>query len=299
MKRRTGRLLLTLLACIAGNELSFARDSLNVHGFLPAEARFRLVNDYLMVAPVMVNGYGPYDMVIDTGSSLSFIDAQVASEIGLKEIDTVDVYALFGVDHLKSSVANFEFAGKQFEETGVAIQNLAMLKQMDSKIRGILGWNVLWKFNFLIDYSRHRLEIHETSEATEVSGKRVPYVRRAGLALVPAVIRNLSNRELQLILDSGARSVVLYAKHLPLAVALGEQELRHSTIATAKVHVVHVPNMTVGAHPVSEVAVELLVGTEDRQFHLEDGVLPIRLFSSVYFDNSENCVVLNPHIRKK
>lgn len=246
-----------------------------------------------------VNGYGPYDMVIDTGSSYSFIDAEVASETGLKEIDTVDVHALFGMDRLKASAASFGFAGREFDRTGVAIQNLRGLRRIDPKIRGILGWNVLWRFNFLIDYSRHRLEIHENSEASEISGKRVPYVRKAGLVLVPVVIRNLSKRELQLALDSGAQSVLLYEKHLPLAVAAGEQEVCDSTIATATVHTVHVPNMTVGAHPVSEVAVELLVGAEDRQFHLEDGVLPLRLFGTVYFDNTESSVVLNAHLQRK
>jgi hypothetical protein len=299
MKRRPGRLLLIALAWIATNEFLFAGDSLNSHGFLPVEAKFRLVNDYLIVAPVSVNGHGPYDMVVDTGSSLSFIDVQTASEIGLKGTDSIDLYALFGADRLQTSAANLTFAGREFERTSVAIQDLAAFRRMDRNIKGILGWNVLWKFNFLIDYSRRRLEIHEDWQAAEISGQRIPYIRKAGLALVSTVIPELSKGQLQMTLDSGARSVLLYSKLLPPEIDLGQYKFRSSTVTTARVHTLRVPTLAVGAHLVSEVVVGLLIGGGERQEHLEDGILPLRLFRTVYFDNTEGCVVLNAHMQRK
>ena len=299
MKWRTAHLLAMLVASIATTELSFARESLDSGKSLLTEVKFRLSNDYLIVAPVKVNGHGPYDMVIDTGSGFSFIDTETASEIGLKEIDSVDVYALFGVDRVKTSVADITFAGREFERTSIAIQDLAAFRRIDRNIRGILGWNVLWKFNFLIDYREHRLEIHDGSPLPEIKEKATPYVRKAGVVLVPAAIPDLLGRKMQLILDSGARSVLLYSNLLPPTVDLGEYEFRGSTVTTAKVHTVHVPMMGIGTNVLSQVTVGLLLGGKDQYSHSADGVLPLSLFRSVYFNNSEGYIVLNPHLRKK
>src|SRR5580704_2472417 len=46
-------------------------------------ARLKIVNDYLIVVPVTINGSGPYDFVLDTGSNNTILDQKLADELTL------------------------------------------------------------------------------------------------------------------------------------------------------------------------------------------------------------------------
>ncbi len=45
--------------------------------------RIKLVNEYLIVVPVTINGLGPYDFVLDTGSNNTMLDQKLADELAL------------------------------------------------------------------------------------------------------------------------------------------------------------------------------------------------------------------------
>jgi predicted aspartyl protease len=44
---------------------------------------FKIANDYLIVVPVTINGSGPYDFVLDTGSNNTMLDQKLAEELAL------------------------------------------------------------------------------------------------------------------------------------------------------------------------------------------------------------------------
>jgi hypothetical protein len=49
----------------------------------------RLVAGALVVIPVTVNGRGPFDFMVDTGSQVTVVDPSLAQELGLKPQGTV------------------------------------------------------------------------------------------------------------------------------------------------------------------------------------------------------------------
>src|SRR3989442_7972455 len=51
----------------------------------------RLVGDRLVVVPVMVNGRGPFDFLLDTGTNTTVVDPELADELGLHAEDRVSM----------------------------------------------------------------------------------------------------------------------------------------------------------------------------------------------------------------
>ena len=47
---------------------------------------FNLVAGHWIVVPVTINGSGPFDLVLDTGSALTFIDPSLMTRLGGKEL---------------------------------------------------------------------------------------------------------------------------------------------------------------------------------------------------------------------
>src|ERR1700746_2890907 len=49
-----------------------------------ASIRPRFVERSIVIVPVILNGSGPYDFVLDTGEQMTTIDPRLASELGLR-----------------------------------------------------------------------------------------------------------------------------------------------------------------------------------------------------------------------
>ena len=46
-----------------------------------ATAKIRIVKDFMIVVPVTINGSGPYDFLLDTGSTNTMLDQKLADEL--------------------------------------------------------------------------------------------------------------------------------------------------------------------------------------------------------------------------
>jgi hypothetical protein len=68
--------------------------------------RFRIVKDYLIIVPVTINGSGPYDFVLDTGSNNTMLDQKLADELALPRGDDTTSLGVMGSTTLSSVSAN-------------------------------------------------------------------------------------------------------------------------------------------------------------------------------------------------
>jgi hypothetical protein len=68
-----------------------------------ASVRPRIVARALIVIPVKINGSGPFDFMVDTGSQLTVVDPALASQLDLKLQGTVGLVAT--ANYLQASVA--------------------------------------------------------------------------------------------------------------------------------------------------------------------------------------------------
>src|ERR1700743_326263 len=91
------RCVLVLVALLCVVPVSFA----DVPG--PSVVPFHFVRGFAVVVPVTVNGSGPYDFMLDTGSTVTAVDRELARQLALKMQEQGTVTTL--VEHVPVSLA--------------------------------------------------------------------------------------------------------------------------------------------------------------------------------------------------
>lgn len=188
-----------------------------------------------IVAPVEINGQGPFRFLLDTGANRSAISAATVAALGL----TVAEDALLGVHGVTGSAqmpsveiaslraGDFEFGGRQLP---------VLPPQVFAGTDGILGIDALQDARIEVDFTRDRVTIRRSS------GRRAPYGylvvpaerRHGGLLLVEGRVGRVP---VKAILDTGAER------------SLGNEALRAALALTSKRPREAVKTTVVGATP--------------------------------------------------
>src|SRR6266700_978885 len=80
----------------------------NIVGIRP-----RLVANALLVIPVKINGSGPFDFMVDTGSQLNVIDPALAAQLNLKSQGTVGLVSTAAYSRASVAILDSLEAGSQ------------------------------------------------------------------------------------------------------------------------------------------------------------------------------------------
>jgi hypothetical protein len=171
----------------------------------------------------------------------------------------------------------------------------------------VLGEDFLRNFDVLIDYSHEviRLEPPGGSMAERAVGEHLPVELNGtyhgqptrNRLVVSGHIRELGDRPMSLLLDSGATGVTLFQDSLGPG---ADQQARvnagsfnkwiSSSAETRKVR-----SLSLGDNSVSDVTVIALSRRADVD---TDGVVPTSLFHSILISHSGRFVILNPSLSK-
>ncbi len=119
-------------APIHSSTLSLTGESVYV---LPTE----MCGDYF-VAPVLINGHGPYPLLLDTGAGTTIIDTELAGEIGLGRRADLGVGAL-------------AVQGARVRKSGMDALSIALGRRID----GILGHPVFRDYLLTYDFDEDRI----------------------------------------------------------------------------------------------------------------------------------------------
>lgn len=114
-----------------------------------------------LLVPVRINGQGPYDFVLDTGATLTCVDAELADSLGLEDSagrvgfgagiqGTPGSMRLVEIDSLAVGDARAEGL------TGCTL-DLAQIRSMGIEAHGLLGLNFLTSFRVTLDFAADRL----------------------------------------------------------------------------------------------------------------------------------------------
>jgi len=169
------------LLIVLAAQLSFNYNFSHAEAHCPAgipDLRPRLVAGPLLVVPVMVNGSGPYDFMVDTGSQLNVLDPALAGHLHLQTEAHVGLVTTASVKGASVAVVDLLQVGSYaIQHPLAAVQDLGMLQAADSRIRGVLGENFLGHFDLLFDYGR-KLLCFDQSGAIEqdLRWERIPFV---------------------------------------------------------------------------------------------------------------------------
>ena len=185
----------------------------------------RFVQHTLIIIPVKMNGQGPFDLIVDTGSQITVIDPALATQLKLNLGGTVGVATVGSRVHaLMGELDTMEADSHTIQKPLVVVQDLGQLQAVDPQIRGMIGENFLAHFDVFIDYGHKMLCLDETKQMQQtISGERIllvaPQDLEGDLSFAPrlvisAQLSNAKGRRLLLRLDSGTNAPMIFAGSL-------------------------------------------------------------------------------------
>ena len=155
-----------------------------------------------VVAPVMINGRGPYRFIIDTGANRSAVARHLAEELGLVptstgQVHTINESALTPLVNLTS----VQYAGVTFNDLQAPLIDGPVLAGED----GLLGVDGLTGKRLVLDFEDNCVEIADSRRARRLHGwTDVPGELRFGhLVLIDGYIRGT---RVNVLLDTGSAS---------------------------------------------------------------------------------------------
>jgi hypothetical protein len=232
-----------------------------------------------------VNGGGPFWFLLDTGNTTTIIAPHVAARMAVAVVSRARLSTPSGTTDASYGRIDLTLGQRPPQATGVVIAPLASLRSGEVPLDGILGNDVLGRVSFALDVRRRLLTLDPHGRlAPRWQSRALRFTAKLGVATVRA---RAGDRELDLILDSGASRWVLYeppddsreAAPLTLATANG----------TAAVRSVTVGEVRIGRLTLGNVSALRLPPTRGRAGH---GLLPLAQFRHVYVNNREGWIAL-------
>lgn len=293
MKVRKKSKFLTCAAVLIGGLSVFT----SARTWAPSTTQFKLLKGYVIVIPVTVNGAGPFEFVLDTGSNTTLISAEFARSLRLRPIDRVELVTVAGSQIVpRAQLESLSVGAKTAPNLEALISDLREARAVKSEIRGVLGMNFLARFNFLINYRERTIEFEDEDEfENSLGGERLPIECDDGRALITSA----GKERLRLMLDSGTSTLILFnpgERRLRLNFAQDEpRALQASTdLGSQTAWQKRLRCFSVGGVDLYDLPVALLESKTAREVRIEDGLLPTSLFQRVYFNHRKKFVTLNP-----
>jgi predicted aspartyl protease len=259
---------------------------------------FSLVADHWIVVPVTINGSGPYDLLLDTGSALTFIDPSLITRLGGKETRRYQLVTATGSKLVPCyRIENFRLGSQHVEYLDVLAHVGPEIQGM--QINGILGQDFLTKFNFILDYQSHTITFEVNEEyARNLSGGVYALLDSAQRNLVLIPPQSHESRPSLFSLDSGAKGIVLFGSEFeglgfdvnsisdlePLQTVVGRGFVSHGTFRSFRI----------GDNTLRNLRVQLAPESKLSRHRIENGLLPTSFFQTIYFNNLQKFVAFNP-----
>jgi predicted aspartyl protease len=172
-------------------------------------------------APVLINGMGPYRLVLDTGASRSAISSKVAAELGLPiKADSVRLQGVTG-----STIAStVDVETLEFGELLVANTRMPVLADAFGGAEGVLGGEGLEDKRIVIEFRNDRITIKRSRRALAPAGfSVVPFEYHPQRGMRVSVM--VGNVKAVAMVDTGAqRTIGNLALHQALARRAGKSD---------------------------------------------------------------------------
>jgi hypothetical protein len=233
----------------------------------------RVVEGRPVVDGVYVNGHGPYRFLVDTGTTMNVLEPALAKEAGLKATFRTELASSLGVMVVGGGEGvTLTLAGVRADNQKFLISKMELVGRLSSNIQGILGQCFLSRFDYSLDMRRKQLVFGKQ----ERDGLRTAL---QGLYERMVVATSLGN----MVLDSGAAQLVLFG----LEAVNNGQTLMHTLSGFSQVGMIPRQLSIEGRRVWAGQAVAIPRQEEPGVA----GLLPARLFRTVYVCNSEHYLI--------
>jgi predicted aspartyl protease len=184
-----------------------------------SRVNFTTLQDFMVIVPVSINGAGPFHFLLDTGTTRTMVDRKIADQLSLPRVAqsmAVGIQGDASVSHVHAD--SVSMGGSTVP--GLSLTVLPKNAGLPEKVRGILGEDFLERFDLLLDYRHHVIELQSGDGplAEALGGERIP-IRLEGMMEGGPVVRRLivfahalelGRRDVSLQLDSGVNSLVMF-----------------------------------------------------------------------------------------
>lgn len=253
----------------------------------PLEIRYREAWGYGIVVPVRIQGVGPFDFLLDTGTDITVVRDDLADRLGLTPRAQIEVSSVAGARLVpQASVEALALGGRALGPMDVLIHDMRAATAADPRLFGILGQNALRGVTLTIDHARRRVVLGGPLLAGAA------YTQAEGRPVIDARL-GCAGEPLRLVLDSGIGGIVLFEGTRRLPLALTEWTSAKTNLGSTVLRSGRLEALCLGAARLEDVAVAVQPRTEGSA-PAEDGLLPTRVFARVQLDGPRRQVRVEP-----
>lgn len=309
------RKVMICLACLLiflegyGQEFAFPRNKSK------QSITFKCIKN-LIIVPLLVNGKGPFDFVLDTGvgpliitqpsiiDSLNFTSMRKIKLSGLG-VETVDAYVSqsINVQIGKAKIKNIP--------TAVLKEDLFNLSgHLGIKIYGLIGFDFFNSFVVDIRYSHNRLIFYDLKSKVKYRGAKIPVVieKQKPYIETQVLMDDTVKVKTRLLIDTGASHAlsleVLDGTAFPLPYPNVKANLGMSLSGEIKGHMGRIPKFYIGDYTFNQVVagfpdfeyISKRIDLRNRNGNLGGEIL--RKFN-VQFNYREGFISLKPNVNRK
>ena len=232
----------------------------------------------LPIVSLCINGHGPYELLLDTGTQSTMVDEKLARDLHLTIVDRTQLITPNGMHPLGRAIAETVTVGpEKLASVEFLVDDLPELHSLSPQLRGVLGQNILTHFNFRLDYRHGQVEFEP--ETRETAGAELPFDFQEGRIILSAEIAG--SQKLSLLLDSGATDLMLFHSAPATGARSGSMASLTTNNGTSQVHQANLSQVKIGNAVLRDVRAGL---SSTSTLTGIDGLMPTNLFESIYFD---------------
>lgn len=156
-----------------------------------------------MMAPVDINGQGPFNFILDTGANVSCVSHELAERLALRPTSPAAVHTVVGVRTRPAVMIDTLKVGARNQRQVRA----PSLPNFGAQVDGVLGVDWLKGQRLVLDFRKKSIEI-TASKAENSYGNRVVVPARRRLGQLTIVDADLSGHKIAAMIDSGAQATM-------------------------------------------------------------------------------------------
>lgn len=154
-----------------------------------------------LTVQVMLNGQGPFHMMIDTGANSSMISIETADRLGLARGEPVDVHGIAGVHAVDTVVIDTLQMGHRVRRQ----MKVSIVAERYLGAAGLLGLDWLGADNLMLNYGQRRMAVGERLPRADDQTVVVKTRTRSGLTLIDV---SMPGQTMVALLDSGSMATI-------------------------------------------------------------------------------------------
>jgi len=150
-----------------------------------------ILKDGFVFVNAVINGHGPFRMLVDTGTTTTLLSPEAAAEAGLRFDHRIVLTSLGGEQPIPAtSTAELQVGSAEAIGVEIAVAAIAHVRKIDPGVRGILGQSFLSRSTYLIDYAHKKLWLGEDAiRRAEVLPLIISTQQTSGRTIVPVTLQ--------------------------------------------------------------------------------------------------------------